>query len=288
MPAMRDIDLSIVVLAWDQLPYTAACVESLRSHTDVPYELVIVDNGSEAEAAQYAEDAADTVVLNPENLGFAPGMNQGLAAAKGTFVAFVNNDTVFPEAWASKVLETLDQPGVGIVAPAVTAAGNPITVRSEPGMATITLDPFGELPSGVVYVLKTELARSLGGWSEDYLVASAEDLDLAFTVWTNDLSIVVDERVLVEHVSRGTVRAKLPNRDAIYRTNLEQFLDKWSGPDKIIRIDDCPREAHTRNRQAGRSAAMWLRRLIAERDVSRSLREAAQSSPAKKRLFRSS
>ena len=288
MPAMHDIDLSIVVLAWDQLPYTMACVESLRAHTDVSYELILVDNGSEPDAAEYAEGAADTVILNPENLGFAPGMNQGLACAKGTFVAFVNNDTVFPEAWATKILETLGRPGVGIVAPAVTAAGNPATVRSEPRDIVTVLDPFAELPSGVVYVMRTDLARSIGGWNEEYHVASAEDLDLAFTVWTNDLSIIVDERVLVEHVSRGTVRAKLPNREAIYRANLEQFLDKWSGSDNITRIDDCSREAHTRNRQAGRAAAVWLRRLIAERDVSRSLREATPVLPTKKRRFRSS
>ena len=38
--------LSIVVLAWDNLPYTRGFVESVRQHTDVPYELIIVDNGS--------------------------------------------------------------------------------------------------------------------------------------------------------------------------------------------------------------------------------------------------
>ena len=41
-------ELSVVVLAWDNLPYTQQFVESVRRHTDVPYELIIVDNGSAA------------------------------------------------------------------------------------------------------------------------------------------------------------------------------------------------------------------------------------------------
>ena len=285
---MRDPLLSIVVLAWDQIEYTQACVVSLRANTDVPFELIIVDNGSAAPAASYAETAADVSVLNDRNRGFAAGMNQGLQRAAGKYVAFVNNDTVFPPDWASVALEHFESPSVGIVAPAVTAAGNPVTVRTAPGSRAIHLTPFGELPSGVVYVLPTDLARAIGGWNEAYPVASAEDLDLAFTIWTNDLSIVLDERVLVEHVSRGTVRAKLPDRQALYRSNLNRFLDRWEGNDEIIRLPTCDPVLHARNRAAGRAAATWLRRLVEERDTSASLRgrPEAQVDQPKKRRFR--
>ena len=93
-------------LAWDNLLYTQQFVESVRRNTDVAYELVIVDNGSEWEAANYAAAAADQSVLNDSNLGFAAGMNQGLAVARGRYVAFCNNDTVLPPGWAGHLLET--------------------------------------------------------------------------------------------------------------------------------------------------------------------------------------
>ena len=285
---MRDPLLSIVVLAWDQIEYTRACVESLRANTDVPYELIIVDNGSAPAAASYAESAADVTVLNDSNRGFAAGMNQGLERATGKYVAFVNNDTVFPASWASSALEHFASPNIGIVAPAVTAAGNPVTVRSAPGSQAIHLTPFGELPSGVVYILPTDLVRDIGGWNEAYPVASAEDLDLAFTIWTNDLSIVLDERVLIEHVSRGTVKTKLPDRRALYRSNLNRFLDRWQGDDEIVRLPTCDPARHARNRAAGRAAATWLRRLIEERDKSARLgaRPEPQGDQPKKRRFR--
>ena len=53
-PAPAAPELSVVVLAWDNLLYTQQFADSVRRNTDVPYELVIVDNGSQWEAANYA------------------------------------------------------------------------------------------------------------------------------------------------------------------------------------------------------------------------------------------
>ncbi len=282
-------DLSIVILSWDNQPLTERCVASLRSHTDVPHEIIIVDNGSEAATAAWVESTANVAICNSENRGFAAAMNQGLDVAQGRFVAFVNNDTEFPAGWARPVLAPLEDASVGISLPAVTAAGNPVTVRQQPGVAVVELEPFGHLPSGVVYVMRTDLARRLGGWNESYGTASAEDLDLAFTVWANDLAVVLVESVLVEHVGRATVKAKLPDRFALYRANLEQFLERWSGDEAIVRLDECPAEIHRRNRAAGRAAALWLKRLIEARDESRHLRKRlaeAQPSPTPRRWWR--
>ena len=118
-----------------------------------------------------------------------------------------------------------------MVLPAVTAAGNPVTVRNEPGDTVETLLPFGEFPSGVVVVLRRSQMEALGGWNEEYERASGEDLDLAFTVWAHGLDVVVDSRVLVEHASQASMK-EVPGLAALYRKNLERFLDRWdAGPD---------------------------------------------------------
>ena len=41
------LTISIITLSWDNLDYTKAFVKSIRENTSVPYELIIVDNGSE-------------------------------------------------------------------------------------------------------------------------------------------------------------------------------------------------------------------------------------------------
>lgn len=280
-------ELSLIVLAWDQLPLTQRCIASLRVHTDVDHEVVVVDNGSEPTAARKAAELADVPVLNNENLGFARGMNAGLAVARGRFVAFINNDTEVPPSWASSLLESFDEGRPGIVAPAVTAAGNPVTVRHSPGSAAVTLTPFGDLPSGVVYVMRTEVIRQLGGWNETYPIATGEDLDLCFTVWANGLDFVLDERVLVQHESEATRSDKLADRPNLWRENLELFLDKWTNPDPDVpRLPDCPPAEFARNLAHARGAAIWLRRYVDVRDEANRLRSQRNTVPAQPRRSR--
>jgi hypothetical protein len=196
-------------------------------------------------------------------------MNQGLQAASGGFVAFVNNDAELPAKWSSQLLESFDYtPDVGIVLPAVTAAGNPFAVRNEPGPERVVVPPFRYLPSGVVYVMELARTIELGGWDERYLIASREDLDLLFTVWTSGLDVVLDERVLVEHASNVTATAQLDEREAIWRANGQRFVDKWStiAPRNDSLMDD---DKSIRNRELldqAKTAAVWLDRVFTTED----------------------
>jgi GT2 family glycosyltransferase len=244
--------------------------------------LIVVDNGSKPPAAARAAELADVAILNDRNLGFARGMNAGLEMATGRYVAFINNDTEFPPAWARMILETFTtHPRPGILAPAVTAAGNQVTVRDNPGSAVATLTPFGELPSGVVYVMEATVIRQLGGWNESYPIATGEDLDLCFTVWANGRDFVLDERILVRHESEATRSEKLANKPNLWRENLEIFLDKWTSPNPDVpRLQDCPPEEFQQNLAHARGAATWLRRYIELRDEANRLRSRSQVAEA--------
>lgn len=251
--------LSVVVLAWDQLHHTVRCVDSIRANTDVPYELVIVDNGSAADGRSFAERAADTAVCLDENVGFAAGMNRGLAAARGEWVCFLNNDTAVPAGWAGRLRDTVaDNSRCGFVVPAVTAAANSRTVRSAPGDAVSLLDPFELPPSGVVVFGATALMRELGGWDENLGLAGGEDLDLAFKVWVNDLDIVFDSRVLVEHVGKGTAATKLPDWRAQWHHGGRLFLQKWMGETGGPMLAGCEEAVWRRNRRTARAVATWM------------------------------
>jgi O-antigen biosynthesis protein len=283
MKPVKTPNLSVVVLAWNRLELTRRCVDSIRSGTSSDYELIVVDNGSTDGGADFAADAADKAVINSENLGFAAGNNSGLAAASGTYVAFVNNDTVLPAGWDNSLTEILDtQLQTGMVLPAVTAAGNPVTVRTEPGETVDVLLPFGEFPSGVVVVMRTSQIEALGGWNEEYERASGEDLDLAFTVWAHGLDVVVDTRVLVEHASQASMK-ELPGLTALYRKNLERFLDRWdAGPDGPL-LGTVGSEEYLRNLDRARTAVAWIRRMVAARDEAATLR--AEIEPAASRSW---
>jgi O-antigen biosynthesis protein len=282
---VTDPDLSIVVLAWNKMELTRRCVESIRSGTRGVHELIVVDNASSDGGADYALAAADKAVMNTENVGFAAGNNSGLAVATGKYIAFVNNDTVMPPGWDLPITQTLDtEARVGMVLPAVTAAGNPVTVRTEPGESVDALLPFGEFPSGVVVVLRRSQLEALGGWNEGYERASGEDLDLAFTVWAHGLDVALDTRVLVEHVSQASMR-EVPGLTALYRRNLATFLDRWeTGPPGPL-LDTVSPEEYQRNLDRARTAVVWIRRMLAARDEATSKREA--ETPSTRSWFRS-
>lgn len=278
---MPEPSLSLIVLAWNKVHLTQRCVESLRSHTDVSHQLIIVDNGSTDGGAEFAREAADVSVLNSSNLGFAAGMNAGLAVATGRYVAFINNDTVFPAGWASQLLGVFDSSEMpGIVLPAVTASGNQISVRTEPGLQVVRMREFVDLPSGVVYLMRTEVAKALEGWDERYQVASREDLDLLFKVWCNNLAVWLDERVLVHHEYNVTAKALLPDRDEIWQRNWEVFVNRWSHADMktVPRLPSISESAFEQNLRTASVAAHWMARWheswSGERELSRQLREA--------------
>ncbi len=67
---------SIVVVNWNTRGTVLRCVEAVRRHTRVPYELILIDNGSQdgsPQALQKLEDASTKVLLLPRNLGFPLG-----------------------------------------------------------------------------------------------------------------------------------------------------------------------------------------------------------------------
>jgi GT2 family glycosyltransferase len=225
---------SIITLSWDQVHHTKGLVESVRANTDAPYELIIVDNGSEKETREYVESVADTCLLNPDNRGFAAGMNQGAGAAKGEYLVFINNDAVVPPGWASRLIDTAGlMERVGIVTSTVTAGGSFVTVRAGPHDVVREIMPYSLPPAAVCYLMPREAFQAAGGWCEEYRLGGAEDVDLCFTMWALGWRVLVDERVLIEHQSKATVGTKLRDWEEIWRRNRGLLIDRWSSAEPL-------------------------------------------------------
>src|SRR5260370_39077707 len=90
VPPTGEARASIVLVTFNQLVFTRACVVSLLANTPIcpEYEVVVVDNASTDGTPEYLQEAAERqphirLIRNPDNRGFAPAVNQGCRKARG-------------------------------------------------------------------------------------------------------------------------------------------------------------------------------------------------------------
>jgi len=129
MSTNQSLLVSIVVLSWNNPDDLKACVSSiLESNISVPWELIIVDNGSTRETQDYLDHLYDTehdtinlkIVRNAYNMGFAAGNNQAIPHVEGTYTLFLNDDIVVTAGAVeamTNVLENDPEEKYGTVAP---------------------------------------------------------------------------------------------------------------------------------------------------------------------------
>lgn len=114
-----------VVLAWNQLPETLECLDSLLQTTYANIRYLLVDNGSTDQTSEIVAGRFPQVEicrLEP-NVGIARGYNHGIEQAleRGAdYVMVMNNDTlVHPEMVAYLVQAYRDRPDTGMAMPKI-------------------------------------------------------------------------------------------------------------------------------------------------------------------------
>ena len=92
---MRDIVLiSVIVPTYNGGQYLDACLSALRHCVYVPYEIIVVDNGSVDHSREIAHDHGVVIVNCPGPSGPGAARNQGARHAKGKILLFVDADVV--------------------------------------------------------------------------------------------------------------------------------------------------------------------------------------------------
>lgn len=94
---MNKIDLSIIIISYNTVTLLDKCLNSIYkslSHTEIEYEIIVVDNGSEDKSCDLIGKKYPDVILvrNKINLGFGKANNQAAEISKGKFLLFLNSD----------------------------------------------------------------------------------------------------------------------------------------------------------------------------------------------------
>src|SRR3989304_8053181 len=105
--------VSVIIPTYNGLTYLKPCLESIERNTKWPFEVVIVDNGSEDGTQDWVVNAGFKMdgqfVRNEQNEGFAKANNKGVSVAKGDFICLLNNDTIVTENWLTEIMNVFSE-----------------------------------------------------------------------------------------------------------------------------------------------------------------------------------
>jgi len=208
-----------VTLNWNGRDQTLECIASLSRLTYPNVRLLVVDNAStdgspQAIAARFPR--AEQIV-NPVNLGFGAGFNVGWrhALAHGAdYVFTLNNDTTVAPDILEQLVNALEPPEVGIVAPVIFYAAAPERIWSTgAGRSPITLEITGDqgryspLPTQVVerefltacgLLIKRAVLEQTGFFDEQFFMYY-EDSDYCIRARAAGWRLVVAPKAFMWH-----------------------------------------------------------------------------------------
>ena len=239
---------SVVILTHDNLVFSRMCLASVLENTEYPnYEVIVVDNASSDGTVEELKRLAGSIpfvkmILNDHNAGFGPGNNQGLAAATGEIFVLLNNDTVVPRGWLTRLARHLDDPAIGLIGPATNRSCNEAQID-------IPYQTYGEfqavarsqgerhdgerlpirMPMMFCVAFRRDTYERLGPLDERYEVGMFEDEDYALRAKAAGLHVAWTPEVYIHHAYHASIGKLLPTGEYMRLVKLNQgrFEEKW-------------------------------------------------------------
>jgi N-acetylglucosaminyl-diphospho-decaprenol L-rhamnosyltransferase len=265
MPVAR---WAAVVVNYESGPLLTACVRSLLADTSAGEpELLVVDNGSrDGSVAALTRELPSVRVLETEkNLGYAGGVNRGVAATRAPVVAVLNSDIEVAPGTAAALLARLDaEPDLAAVGPAIKnpdgsrypsarivpspgdAVGhallgvlrpsNPFTRRYRQLDADPARPRDVDWLSGAAVWLRRSALQSVGGWDEHYFMYG-EDIDLGWRLRRLGWRVAYEPGGAVMHV-QAVSTDRHPYRMIIrhHRSAYRFAAKRWQGFQRILLV----------------------------------------------------
>ncbi len=188
---------SVIIPTWNGRHLLQEALAGLDAQTLRDFEVVVVDDHSDDDTAAWlrAQRPADRLIELSQRRGLAAALNRGIAAARGGFIALLNNDAVPDPAWLRALDQAFTQaPSASFLASRIRlyddpgrlhAAGDTYAENGLPGNRgvwqpdgppyTAPCEVFGACAAAAAY--RRELFDDVGVFDED-LVMYCEDVDL--------------------------------------------------------------------------------------------------------------
>ena len=245
--------VSVVIPNWNGLDHLPECLGALTAQSLADFEILLVDNASTDGSVAWIRDHHSEVLIleRPDNGGFSKAVNAGILAARGEYVALLNNDTAVDANWLDALVEALDNHRSYDFAASkmilyyeperLNAAGDIYTLR---GMAGENRG-FGQPPSRYdimervlgacagAALYRRALFAEVGLFDEDFFLMHEDtDFNLRCLIAGKRCLYVPDARV--RHKWRASIQAEpLPETMRLLRRN-EAFVAAKDLPTRTL------------------------------------------------------
>lgn len=225
--------VSIITVNYNGLADTCEMIQSFRRHETHPYEIIVVDNGSQMpEGEEIKKRYPDIKLVLNTNTGFAGGNNAGLKVAEGNYLFFLNNDTIIKEPILEALVSRLESdPKNGGASPmlkysyapdTLQYAGftpfSPITLRNssigfnekdQPRYRTARTTPSMH---GAAMMVRRDVVQQVGPMTEVFFLFY-EEFDWSARILRAGYQLWYEPAAVVYHKESMTARKGTPLRE---------------------------------------------------------------------------
>lgn len=254
---------SIIILSYNTQKMTQLCIESIRRHTrDGAYEIIVVDNASTDGSLKYLRAQRDVrLIENRINRGFPAGCNQGLHAAKGDELLFLNSDTVVTPRWLDNMKRALySAEDIG----AVSCVTNSCSNLQQISVSYETLEEMERMADGhnvsdpakwypwlmlvgFAFLMKRSAYECAGGFDEAFSPGNYEDADLSIRLRLAGYDLLLCKDTFIHHFGSASFlqnksAEELAAREEAYEglisKNQSMFLQKWNLDERFDDVEE--------------------------------------------------
>lgn len=223
----------VSILNWNEREMLSECLDSLSNVTDYdPFEIVVVDNGSEDGSVNMIEKRYPKthLIKNEKNEGFSIGSNQAINYALNNgadYVLLLNNDTQITRSdWMDQLVSIAEEhPDIGVIGCKILEPDGtphydgrqfplnnflfPVLYHKYDYNRYEQRNPepkfeFVDDVVGAVFLIKKEVIEDIGGLDEAYSPAYREESDYCVRVWNAGYKIAYTDRTTVLHFRHQT------------------------------------------------------------------------------------
>jgi GT2 family glycosyltransferase len=228
--------VSVVVCTHNGAPTLRECLEALRHQRYARYEVLVIDDGSTDATPDTAREFEFAHYHRQDHAGLSAARNLGMKLAKGSILAYTDDDCMPDEDWILHLASAFDdEQWVAAGGPNIPPPARNLTeavVAVAPGAPTHVLlnDVEAEHLPGCNLSIRKSALEAIGGFREEFR-AAGDDVDVCWRLQAAGGRLCFVPGAVVWHHRRAAVRGYLRQQSGYGRAEallIGRFADRFA------------------------------------------------------------